>query len=290
MKFRESRHPLGFIEAIPKPAANDLAEYYRDKYFQEGKSTYSSSYPDTELAYFQNMARVADRTCERVTLSPRTLLDLGCGEGYFSRAFRSLGWVVTCADYSDFGVRQHNPELLPALEIGDASDVIERMAAAGRSFGLVNLQNVLEHVRDPLSLLLAIKRLITARSIVRIKVPNDYSAFQAELVANGHTTNTWFAPPEHLSYFNRTALLEVFQASGYRLLSLQADFPIEIFLANPHSNYWRDRSLGKAAHQARVFVENFLMAADLDAYIRYTEAAADLEFGRDLVAYVRLVE
>jgi hypothetical protein len=120
---------------------------------------------------------------------------------------------------------------------------------------------------------------------VRIRVPNDYSEFQAELVRKGYTTKTWFSPPEHLSYFNRTALLEVLRVCGYSVLSLQADFPIEMFLANPHSNYWKDRTLGKGAHLARVFVENFLISTDIDAYIRYAEAAGELGFGRELIVY-----
>jgi hypothetical protein len=69
------------------------------------------------------------------------------------------------------------------------------------------------------------------------------------------------------------------------VLSLQADFPIELFLANPHSNYWRDRSLGKAAHLTRVFCENYLIAEDIDAYIQYSEAAGKLGFGRELIVY-----
>ncbi len=285
MKYKESTHPLGFIEALPKPTAAELADFYRERYFQQGESSYSATYSEAELANFENVARVAARTCERASRPVHTLLDLGCGEGYFSRAFRSFGWSVTCADYSDFGIKHHNAELLPSLITGDVLETVGRMSEDRRAFGLINLQNVLEHVMDPVSLLKGMRRLLTPESIVRVRVPNDYSDFQAELMRNGYTSNTWFAPPEHLSYFNRRALLEVLHACGYRVRSLQADFPIEVFLANPHSNYWRDRSLGKGAHLTRVFVENFLIGTDMDAYIRYAEAAGELGFGRELVAY-----
>ena len=96
----------------------------------------------------------------------------------------------------------------------------------------------------------------------------------------------WFTPPEHLSYFNQENLNSFISACGYRLLSLQANFPIEIFLTNTHSNYWRDRSLGKQAHFSRVFCENHLINKNIDNYIRYAEASAALGFGRELIAYV----
>jgi len=99
------------------------------------------------------------------------------------------------------------------------------------------------------------------------------------------TENTWFTPPEHLSYFNKDGLINIFQHCGYKLASLQADFPIEIFLANKHSNYWKERVLGKEAHLSRVFCENHLIEKNINDYIEYSKAAAQLGFGRQLIAY-----
>lgn len=179
----------------------------------------------------------------------------------------------------------HNPQLAGRFQRGSLDDAVRLHAADRRSFGLVNLQNVLEHVLDPLALLQDLKPLTGPASALRLKVPNDWSPFQQALVARGCTRETWFAPPEHLSYFNSENLPAVLAHAGWRLVSLQADFPIELFLANPHADYWADRSRGRAAHQARVFCENYLIGRDLDAYIAYGEAAARLGFGRDLVAY-----
>ena len=51
-------------------------------------------------------------------------------------------------------------------------------------------------------------------------------------------------------------------------------------------NYWKNRALGKAAHLTRVVVTNYLSEINLNRLIDYREAAADLEFGRVLTAYV----
>jgi hypothetical protein len=134
-------------------------------------------------------------------------------------------------------------------------------------------------------LLKNIKPLLSKNSALRIKVPNDYSDFQLALIEEGHTKNTWFNAPEHLSYFNSKSLQNLLEHCGYKLLSLQIDFPIELFLANPHSNYWKDRTLGKGAHLARLFCENHLMEKNAGDYIDYSEATAKIGFGRTLIAY-----
>lgn len=282
--YRAELNALGFREALPKPSAEVLAQHYASKYYQNPQGSYAASYLPEEIAYFDNVARVAEATARRHGLET-TLFDVGCGEGYFSRSFVRFGWTVSACDFSDFGVTRHNPDLLANFTAGDLYGVIKTRVAEGKTYGLLNLQNVLEHVLDPVALLHDIKPLFARRAAVRLRVPNDYSAFQMALMERGNTPPTWFAPPEHLSYFNRDGLLNLLQHCGYRVLSVQTGFPIEVFLANPHSNYAKDRTLGKGAHLARVFCENHLIEQGVEAYVDYAEAAGRLGFGRDLLAY-----
>lgn len=282
-KFTEQWNALGFVEAMPKPTETELQAHYNAKYYQMPEGSYRHTYTEQELDYFRNIASVANRVAEQNALS-RSLLDLGCGEGFFVKAFKDFGWEVTCCDYSDYGISQHNPELLAYFHKGSIEQSLAKYD--GQTFGLINLQNVLEHVIDPFQIMSMLKPLLSTKSAVRIRVPNDYSDFQLAMQEKGYTANTWFTPPEHLSYFNQENLLHFIAACGYRLLSLQANFPIEVFLTNTHSNYWRDRSLGKQAHFSRVFCENFLINKNIDNYIRYAEASAALGFGRELIAYI----
>jgi SAM-dependent methyltransferase len=282
--YRTELNALGFREAVPKPSSDELAAHYAGKYYQNPQGSYAASYLPEEIAYFNNIARVAEATARRHGLE-NTLFDVGCGEGYFSQAFVGFGWAVSACDFSDFGVTRHNPSLLPGFTAGDLYGVIKARAAEGKQYGLVNLQNVLEHVLDPVQLLHDIKPLFARKAAVRLRVPNDYSAFQMALMARGDTGPTWFAPPEHLSYFDRQGLLNLLAHCGYRVLSVQTGFPIEVFLSNPHSNYAKDRSLGKGAHLARVFCENHLIEQGVEAYVDYAEAAGRIGFGRDLLAY-----
>ena len=289
MKFQEKQNPLGFYEAKPTPTREELQAHYRDQYYQNASGTYAPDYLPEEVHYFRNLARVADATAAKFGLD-RSMLDLGCGEGFFSAAFHKFGWDVTCCDFSAFGITKHNKDMLPYFMSGDLHDCVQQLISSHKTYGLVNLQNVLEHVIDPVALLENLKPLLSPNSALRVKVPNDYSDFQLALMDKGFTHNSWFSPPEHLSYFNNDSLISTLEHCGYKLLSLQADFPVELFLANRHSNYWADRSLGKEAHFARVFCENHLIDKDVTDYIAYSEAAAKLGFGRTLLAYVTLRE
>lgn len=287
MKYQEKQNTLGFYEAVPTPTKEELQAHYRDQYYQNATGTYAPDYLPEEIEYFRNLAKVALETATHYKLDT-SALDLGCGEGFFTKAFHSFGWNVACCDFSEFGIAKHNKDMLPYFMSGDLYQCLQKHISDQRKYGLVNLQNVLEHVIDPISLLNDVKPLLSRNSALRVKVPNDYSDFQLALQEKGFTQNTWFSPPEHLSYFNQVSLLETLEHCGYRLLSLQADFPIELFLANKNSNYWADRSLGKGAHFARVFCENHLINKNIRDYINYSEAAAKLGYGRTLVAYVTL--
>ncbi len=286
-EFYEKLNHHGYYEAEPKPSADYLSKYYKDKYFQDASGTYAPEYLPEELRYFENIAKVSLETSRHLKLT-NSLLDLGCGEGFFTKSFHSFNWDVLCTDFSNFGIKKHNNDMLPFFLGGDLFEMVQKLQDEGKTFGLINLQNVLEHVIDPQHLLHSIKPLLSSNSALRIRVPNDYSDFQKALVEEGYAENTWFAPPEHLSYFNNQGLTQLLAHCGYELLSLQANFPIELFLANQHSNYWKDKTLGKSAHLTRVFCENHLIEKNISDYIQYTESAAKLGFGRELIAYVKL--
>jgi 2-polyprenyl-3-methyl-5-hydroxy-6-metoxy-1,4-benzoquinol methylase len=286
--FEEKLNQLGFREASPKPNQRYLDIHYSEKYYQDPTGSYAANYSQNEIAHFYNIARLAEYFISKhVDLKHKSLLDLGCGEGYFSHAFYKLNWNVKCSDFSSFGVTKHNPEIYSFFEQGDIFTKVNNCVDARQTYSFINLQNVLEHVIDPIMLLERIKLIMAPESVLRIRVPNDYSSFQMALLKQGLTSNTWFTPPDHLSYFNRDGLTKILLHCGFQIISLQANFPIEVFLINPNSNYWKDKNLGNGAHMTRVFCENYLIEKDMDAYITLSEAAAKLEYGRELIVYAK---
>ena len=87
-KFTSIKHALGFYEVHPKPSISELSEHYANKYYQESSGSYAHSYSEEELRYFEVCGKVALKTVHRYQ-EPivKTLLDLGCGEGFFAKVF-----------------------------------------------------------------------------------------------------------------------------------------------------------------------------------------------------------
>ena len=289
-RYSLKKHPLGFYEIHPKPSVAELSEYYAKKYYQENSGSYKHKYSNEELQYIKVQADIALATIKKYhVMTNMNLLDLGCGEGFFAKAFDEANWKTTLVDFSDDGLRRHNPTLLRHFTQSDLLTYIEKNSKNIQSFDLINLDNVLEHVIDPIGLLSLLRLYMNSNAILRIEVPNDFSAFQDLLVDLGCTDKTWINPLEHLSYFNTHSLKALLKSQGFELVSLQTDFAIEQFLVNQYSNYSKNRGLGKEAHRARVIVTNYIAGQGLDNMITYQEAAANLDFGRLITAYVRVI-
>ena len=289
-KYKVIKNKLGFFEVSPKPTIEELENHYSEKYYQvqPNSLTYTESYTDSEIRSFDVEAELCEETINRQNLVEKTLLDVGCGEGFFANYFYKKGWEIHCVDFSKDGVERHNKELLEFFEQADILPYLQEKAKENCTYGLINLDNVLEHVLEPYELLLALKKLMNKNSIARIEVPNDFSAFQQMLLDKEITTETWVAPPEHLSYFNRDGFLSILEHAGLELISLQAGFPIELFLLNQHSNYWKNPEVGKAAHFSRVDCTNYLADMSISKFVDFKEVSADLEFGRQFTAYLKL--
>ena len=287
MKFSENKNLLGFIQAKPTPSKEDLNSFYEKKYFQNHKGSYQNSYSNNEIEYFHNIALVSDRVCKSLNIQ-MSLLDVGCGEGFFAAKCLDLGWSIKCVDFSEYGINKFNPHIKKYFQKSDIYDFVEQSINNKENFGMINLQHVLEHVIDPVLLLSELKKTLKkSNSVIRIKVPNDYSSFQKLLTDNKFTENTWFVPPEHLNYFNNENIFTLLESCGFSVLTALGDFPIEIFISNMHSNYSKNRSLGKQAHESRTLIENFLIRENIDNYISLSETLFKNGMCRNLTIFAQ---
>lgn len=290
MDQRLKKHPLGFWEMAAKPTSQELQQYYADKYYQEAKGSYELEYTQDELRYFR--AKLEQRSVvlqhHLSSLSSRTLLDVGCGEGYALAFFREQGWAVKGIDFSSAGVESKNPACKDALATGDIFELLQAEMATGRTYDVVWLQNVLEHVIDPLDLLKSLRMLVSPGGLAVVTVPNDCSITQRGALAHQHIDNAfWVAPPDHLTYFDHASLTSAANETGWDCVEMLGDFPVDWFLFHPGSNYVRDKSAGKAAHKARVQIENIIHEQPIEDVLRFWSATAKLGIGRDITAFLR---
>jgi SAM-dependent methyltransferase len=215
-----------------------------------------------------------------------SLLDVGCGEGYTLSFFRKLGWKVKGLDYSRSGIESKNPECCEALITGDVFRLIEQENISKNQYDVIWLQNVLEHVIDPIRLLDSLRSIVSPKGMLLVTVPNDFSDIQLSALDGGHIDSEfWVALPDHLSYFSRESLKNIGSATGWSCVEILSDFPIDWFLYHPGSNYVRERSAGKPAHYARVHIENLINSRPVDDVVNFWSSLAKIGMGRDLTAF-----
>jgi len=282
-------HPLGFTQLFPLPSSSELEAYYSERYYQESSAQYEAHYSEEEIQWFRLEAKVADHIYNShfTEKSSKSLFDVGCGEGFFSAELLSRGWNVRCCDFSSHGISAFNPELLDFFQKGNIYKILDNALRLSAQYDLVNLANVLEHVLDPLGLLANLRKLLREDGLLRIVVPNDFSAFQEYLKKEGKINEDYWLCPDHLSYFNFVNLKIVLEELNFKIYHIMGDFPIELFLLNDFSNYkMNDSAVGKQAHYARCKSDIFY-SSNLEAYTRFLEAQGSLGLGRDIIAYVR---
>lgn len=287
---RLQRHPFGFFEVIDKPSKQELAKYYADKYYQSETANYRHSYPSEELQAIrlkiaQKAWRIADL---RETDNPGHLLDVGCGEGFTLAEFQKWHWQVEGLDHSRAGIMAMNPQLQDRVHQGDLFELVDARVAGGGQYDVVWLSNVLEHVIDPVKLMKSLRRLIASDGVLVVTVPNDFSPLQKRLLDNGEISEPfWVALPDHLAYFSAESLANIAQSTGWHCREIQGDFPIDLFLTHPASNYVQNRTEGPNAHRARLMLENMIGEASLNKANNFYRALADVGLGRNLTAFLQ---
>lgn len=292
MKPRLKQHPLGFFEIVDKPSQEELQEYYAKKYYQEGKGSYELEYSDGELMYFQAKLEqrfaVINQHLRLDKTNIKKMLDVGCGEGYALSFFNAKGWQVKGIDFSSAGVISKNPNCIDFLSTGDVFELLDAEIANAEKYDIVWLQNVLEHVINPIDLLKSLRQLVKPNGMAVITVPNDFSIIQQGAIASGHIDNEfWVIYPDHLNYFDFDSLVKTAASTGWTDTEILAGFPVDWYLFHPNSNYIRNNSVGKSAHFARVQIENLIHKKPVEDVIQFWSKMAKLGIGRDITAFLQ---
>lgn len=280
----------GLVRASPIPEKDELTKFYSEKYFQSGER-YDLTYSDEDRAYIQSQVTRKLGLLDRAMGTREafdTALEIGVGEGWTLAALQDRASSVIGVDFADFACKSHNPAVTDLLMLGEPLEILQDFRQKDRRFDLIWMDNVLEHARDPHELLSAAADIATDRSWLLLEVPFDYSPLQSMALERGLVDRPfWEAAPEHLSYFTPEGLARVAMKAGWKTVRAMADFPIDLFLLHPGSNYVADPSQGRPAHHARMMAEALLADQDLDATLDLFEALLRVGLGRQIVSVLQ---
>jgi SAM-dependent methyltransferase len=144
------------------------------------------------------------------------LLDVGCGNGAFLRAFGSTypEWLMTGLELND-----RNREVVEAIS-GVQSLYVGSVGNLQDKFNVISLIHALEHIPDPSRFLHGLKEKLLPGGILLIEVPNLKTSPFDILIA------------DHCTHFTATSLSKVLDCAQFSITRLDEDYiPKELTVA-----------------------------------------------------------
>lgn len=283
----------GHVVVSPMPSVTELNDFYTNVYFSEVPSdSYDQDYDPAELAHKKLVAETLVTAVsgwnDPASPETRRLLEVGFGEGFVLAAAKAQGYDIQGFDFSGDGLARFNPDVQDFVTLGDPALLLRESAEQGQTYSICVLKNVVEHVPDAEAILDLTKTLLSDDGILVVTVPNDFSCLQTTLLEKGIVDKEyWWAPPQHLHYFNTETFPTFAEKRGLEILDDYGDFPIEFFLLHSGSNYVLDKSNGKEAHQARLALDLMMAEAGLSQYTDFCRALSKCGMGRNTTYIMR---
>lgn len=199
---------------------DESVELYTDRYICMVDEGYIKEEPGRRAASRKILSRI-----ERYKKKGR-LLDIGCTTGFLLDEARKRGWKTSGVEISSWASRYAGEKY--GLDVINGS--LKKASFPDRSFDVIVMLDVLEHLPNPKETLLEIRRVLKDSGILYISTP-DISSFMSRLLK----ARWWGISKFHLYYFSRLTLDKMLDASGFKVKRYNSH--IRIFSLN----YWTKR-------------------------------------------------
>jgi SAM-dependent methyltransferase len=193
-------------QTIPRPDDAMLHELHSTQYYRNGEGVRFAS-PVEWLV--EGMRRWRIHRLSKIAQTGRAL-DIGCGSGRFLRALRHSGWEVAGLELNDDTAT--SARTVHGLVVETTLEAFE-----DASFDLITITHVLEHIRDPRTMLADCVRLLKPNGVIAVAVPNIES-WQAQF-----TRENWFHldVPRHLWHFSEKWLSTALNDLGFEQVAVR---------------------------------------------------------------------
>ncbi|HEX5000739.1 MAG TPA: class I SAM-dependent methyltransferase [Terriglobia bacterium] len=224
-------HACGARFFDPMPCAEELAAFYSAPYFD----TFNRSRMEGRGRAF---ARRIDRI--RGPLPPGRFLDVGCAAGFFINGLRAVsGWEVYGVEFSESAIRYASSNL------GIPADRFRRSTSEfpATFFDFIHINNVLEHVTDPVATLTDCRRVLRDDGLAYVSIPNGLNDSQSLIRYHKEEGAAPRSKDGHLVFLSPNALSTLFQRSGFAVVSCRT-YGFNRGLRNlgllPQKSNWKD--------------------------------------------------
>ena len=162
-----------------------------------------------------NRARV--KRLKRLAPTARTLLDVGCGPGFFVKQAGEAGLDAQGLEVSDYAARYGREQLNLRVLRGRVD--AEGLDRCGQRFDLITLWDVVEHLHQPDEVLRLLAQRLNPGGVLSLST-GDIGALVARL-----SGRRWhlYDLPEHLWFFSVPALRRLLRRAGLEPIKIRRE-------------------------------------------------------------------
>ena len=198
------------VFVFPQPSLEELNDIYKTS-----EGYFATACTNLKLASPLESQQLHDTLLKFVSGSDR-FLDVGCSSGKLIYFLRVLGWQVFGCDVNE-----------GAIEIAKKNGLDVRLATlesanySNQSFDVINMGDVLEHLKSPEKTLKLAHELLSKKGLIVIRVPNVRSSFSIMTL--------WLSRITKLPWVHSEAPYHLFEFSpiGVTKLLDKCEFAIE---------------------------------------------------------------
>ena len=147
------------------------------------------------------------------------LLDVGCSAGFFLKEARTAGWEVCGVELSENTAAIARRRFGLDVRTGILTDDL----FAPGSFDVVTLWDVVEHLKDPVSVLTTVKQLLKRDGILLLETPNIDGLFPRLSYKVAPWLDYWPhpEPPAHLFQFSKKTIDRLLEKVGLQTVEIR---------------------------------------------------------------------
>lgn len=172
------------------------------------------------------------------------VLEIGCATGYMTRHLKEeLGCRVVCVEIDHKAAEKAKP-YCEELVIGDIEALDYGETLGDRRFDVVIMADILEHLKDPRSLLEKLRHFLTETGCILFSIPNGAHGSVALELLDGkwEYRSEGLLDRSHLRFFDKDSLSFLLDETGYIISQLDRVIihPRDTEMKTPWDSYPRD--------------------------------------------------
>jgi 2-polyprenyl-3-methyl-5-hydroxy-6-metoxy-1,4-benzoquinol methylase len=193
----------------PFPSDAELAKLYSSGNYRAAKGKRFGYIIETLI----HLVRIKKRRRIQRFAKAGKILDIGCGRGLFLDLMSRDGWDTIGTEFNEetasHAIKAYGLKVFPG-------DIIQHKLKSG-SIDAININQVLEHLKNPHEVIMESKRLLRSGGIIIVSVP-DLKSPQFTL-----GKKNWFLLdlPFHLFHFTEEGLRKILRKSGFEIKNIK---------------------------------------------------------------------